>query len=166
MSRINLWLMRIIGGFNIAYCICGILFYCAELHPYHGRWPGSPTERDWVAFVILSAVSLCFDIFLAFMGAQLLLRAQIAAARRTLWTLLGEIAYLLVSIEILWVVLGRHLNPDLTAGFFSTALFPLAPQEVTGYPVFGSLILWFILHKAHKQRLAKSIGNDGSESAV
>jgi hypothetical protein len=144
------WLMRIIGCLNIAYCIAGIRFYVEELHPYHGRWPGSPNEHDWVAFICLSAISLSFDVYLFVLGVQLI-RSRVAAVSRTLWTMVAEIVYEVLNTWIFWVALSPHLGNDLAGGFFTKALFPLAPQIVTGYPLFGGLIMGFLMYRGRRQ---------------
>ncbi len=148
----RLFVARVIGALNCAFSVIGICMFLYLVNIHWNNWPGNPGPLSWGIFVILSTLSLYLVGGLAFYGVTLL-KGNEVGLRPTRNILIAEIVYFALDVCLFW----NHTaisHSALTIGFWGIAEGPFMPQIVTGYPVFG-LIVIFILMRIGKRRVAQ-----------
>jgi hypothetical protein len=137
------WPMRVLGALNISFVALGAFYAASMFHLSWKKWPGPPVYQDWVVFVVLNAISIYLILYLGYLGVRLIRKDA-----KALWQLcmffVGEIAYFAAVVVITSYVLPASMS-TVAVGFWGTALNPLVPQIVTGYPLVGLVITLVIL---------------------
>jgi hypothetical protein len=133
------WALRIFGGLNIFPGIVGMYFFAVEVQAHWGRWPGNPSTLDWVVFVALSSTSAFLVLYLGYLGVGLLIGRGAATLWQVCLIFVLEIGYFWADTFVTWN-LGMIFRPHISVGFWGTAIDPLAPQVITGYPIIGLIV--------------------------
>ncbi|HTV15531.1 MAG TPA: hypothetical protein VME68_12500, partial [Acidobacteriaceae bacterium] len=71
-DRLSAWVMRVMGGLNIACFVFGVLDYGLILQYNHHHGTGSPGTEAWILFLIQSAITISLSGSLAYLGYPLI----------------------------------------------------------------------------------------------
>jgi hypothetical protein len=141
----KLWVMRIVGGLNLALGFGGIAYSAVMLSERWRMLPGGPSMSAWIVFLSLLGASILLVGCLIYLGIRLLCRDE-AAIGRTAVLFGAEMFYFLAYVVLFWIVipLKNAQWPGLAGHLFGMIQGPLTPQIVTGYPVLGLLAMVLI----------------------
>jgi hypothetical protein len=137
----TIWIIRGIGALNVFFGVTGLGYFAIMIG---WRWSDLPrvASNAWFLFLLLSSLSTLLVGVLVYMGVRLL-RKDEAAVRGSAIAFGGEIFYFLAYVVVFWLVLPLHgaawQGPPIVH-MLSVVQGPLAPQIITGYPVFGLVV--------------------------
>lgn len=133
------WALRIFGGLNLLPGIVGIYYFATMLEMHWGRWPGNPSALEWAVFAALSSTSAFLVLYLGYLGVRLLIGQGAAVLWQVFLVFVLEIGYFFADTFVTWN-LGMIFRPHISVGFWGIAMYPLAPQVITGYPIIGLIV--------------------------
>jgi hypothetical protein len=95
--------------------------------------------QDWVVFIVLSSLCLSLCFLLGYFGVRLLQERE-SVIPLNVGLFASEIAYALFNVVVFWMIPPISMS-SVTIGFWQVAEGSLVPQFITGYPLWGMVIL-------------------------
>jgi hypothetical protein len=149
--------MRILGIFNILYCISGVYYFAAVASWHWDKLRGYTSGFEWFIFAILFVISLSLVGAVGYLGVRAFAGDKLALKLLAI-VFAAELAYFVVDVVVFWLVLPPSMD-HVVLGLWEAPEDLLAPQIITGYPLLG-IIVSLILHFRSRPKLAKAASGD------
>jgi succinate dehydrogenase hydrophobic anchor subunit len=130
--------LRIFGVLNIVATLFGLYYFAWGIRIHLGRWPGNPDQKEWAAFLAISAISTTLVLYSAWLGVRLIKQDR-NALKQVILVFAIEIALVIGCFFATWMMRPISIPEDVL-WFWSIALFPLDPQVLFGYAFFGIFV--------------------------
>ena len=127
------WMMRILGSMNIVMAIGGIIYFIVILGQSSG-WSNASSARNWLLFFLFVLVNGTLLGLLSYSGMRLL-KGEIGVLRLAGVILILEPLSWWLNVVIFWNMLSPA---DIV---FGSPNFLFTPQVLTGYPIFGLVVI-------------------------
>lgn len=133
------WIVRIVGVLNIVFMAFGAYYFSVLLLLHWQKWPGHPSNFDWLIFALLSSTCLFFIGFVGYSGVQLI-RGSLSILGPLAVVFVLEILFFVSTFVLFWMILPTS-RATIAVGFWGIAQSPIVPQVITGYPIVGTIVV-------------------------